>query len=208
MNRLSELIRTIMADSDMQPPPTSSRSRGKKRGVRIENKETPPRRHQTHFYDPNAPEVAELSSNELGLAELDRHQIDTLNRIEDTEAALAKERKRAEQLEFRRKEIEAREEQRRMQKDEDAGRSPREKNRRAFEREVARVERNAQRKVEGLERRFAHSDKVFEWNMARQDMEADEQGEQGAAENPRNVSVEQPGAGDNAAEQGPSKAWR
>lgn len=177
MNRLLRLVQNTMRDNDRRPPSKSSTSRKGKRNAERKSQGKPTRRHQTHFYDPDAPDHTESSSEELGLADLDRHQTDTLNRVEEAEAALAKERKRIEQLELRRKEMEAKDEQRRMQQDDDAGLSPRDKNRRAYERAVARVERKALRKIEELERRFAHSDKVFELKMAREDMVADEEGE-------------------------------
>lgn len=120
------------------------------------------------------------SSDDLRSEDLDRRHMETLTRIEDAEAALAKERKRIEQLELRRKEVEAREEQRRIGQDDDAGLSPREKNRKGYERAVARVERIALRKIEELERRFAYSDKVFELSMARQEMREAEGMECGA----------------------------
>lgn len=169
-----------MVDSGGNPLPKPSKSKGSKRDARRKTKRKRTSRHLTHFYDPDIPENTLSSSDDLGSGELDRRQTDTLTRIEDAEAALAKERKRIEQLEYRRREAETREEQRRLQHDGDAGLSPREKNRKAFDRAVARVERNALRKKEGLERRFAHSDKVFELNLARQDME-NEQRERGAA---------------------------
>jgi hypothetical protein len=81
-------------------------------------------------------------------AEVYRLQENTLTRIENPEAALAKERKRIEQLKFRRKEAEDREDQRQTQQEENPGLPPREKNGRAYERAVARVERNALRKIE------------------------------------------------------------
>jgi hypothetical protein len=182
MNRLLELIRNIMVDGGGNPQSKPSKSKGSKRDARRKTKRKRTSRHQTHFYDPDRPENTLSSSDDLGLGELDRRQTDTVTRIEDAEAALAKERKRIEQLEYRRREAESREEQRRLQHDADAGLSPREKNRKAFDRAVARVERNALRKIEELERRFAHSDKVFELNLARQDMEENEQREREAAE--------------------------
>jgi hypothetical protein len=168
MNRLVDAVRNIAAESNgkVHSKPSSSRIREPKRkGERKSNKK-PTNPHQTHFYDPHAPEESS-SSDGPGLSELNRRHTDTMTRIEEAEAALAKERKRIEQLELRKKDVEARGEQRRNQQDDDAGLSPREKNRGAFEREVAKVQRNAKRKIEELERRFAHSDKVFELNMAR-----------------------------------------
>ncbi len=161
-------------------------------------KERPTRRLQRHFYDPSRPDDAESASDDPGLAELDRHQNDSLNRVEEAEAALAKERKRIEQLEIRRKEVQAKEEQRRMQLEEAARLTPREKNRRLYERAVARVEGTALRKVEELERRFAHSDKVLELQEARWNMNANEQRESEAAEEEmdRQRQEEQNRAGD------------
>lgn len=182
MNILLKLIRAMMADSDERPWSKSSRPNGGRRHTRRKTKENSRGGYPTHFYDPDAPDNRESSTDDLGLADLDRRQTDTLTRIEDAEATLAKERKRIEQLELRREEAEAREEQRRAQQDEDAILSPREKNRRAFERAVGRVERNAQRKIEELERRFAHSDKVFELSMARQEANQDEQRQREATE--------------------------
>jgi hypothetical protein len=182
MHRLLELIRSIMVDSGGNSRSNPSKSKGSNQDARRKTKRKRTSRHQTHFYDPDRPENTLSSSDYLGLGELGRRQTETLTRIKDAEAALAKERKRIEQLEYRRREAETREEQRRLQHDEDAGLSPREKNRKEFDRAVARVERNALRKIEELERRFAHSDKVFELNLARHDMEEIEQREREAAE--------------------------
>lgn len=183
MSRLLKVMQNIMVDNDRRPTSNSQRSRGSKRGTGSRTRKRPSGRLQTHFYDPHAPEGTGSSSDELDLMDLDRRQADTLRRIEDAEAALAKERKRIEQLEIRRREFETRKEHQRTQQNEDAGLPPREKNRRAFEKAVARVERNAMHKIEELERRFAHSDKLFELNMARGGMpDIHERREQEAAE--------------------------
>lgn len=170
MSRLVKAMRNMVVDDDRRAPSSSQRPRGSKRGTDSRTRNRPNGRLQTHFYDPHAPEITSSSSDELDLTELDRCLADTLRRVEDAEAALAKERKRIEQIETRRREFEAKKEYRRTQQNEDAGLSPREKNRKAFEKEVARVQRNAMHKIEELERRFAHSDKLFELNMARGDM--------------------------------------
>ena len=182
MNRLAERLRSIMADDDRHPRKQFSKPSTDRRNVGRKTKEKPARRHQRHFYDPSRPDDAEWSSDDVGLAELERHQNDTLNRVEEAEAAVAKERKRIEQLELRRKEVKAREEQRRMQLDEAAGLTPRKKNRLLYEKAVARVEGTALCRIEELERRFAHSDKIFELREARRNITTDEQREGEAAE--------------------------
>lgn len=168
MNRIVELIRASVTHKDKQPQSKTSKSGGCKRNSGKKSSSRRAGTSQTHFYDPDAREQEGSSSDEMSPAEVYRLQEDTVARIENAEAALAKERKRIEQLEFRRKEAEDREDQRQTQQEEDPGLSPRDKNRRAYERAVARVERNALRKIEELERRFAHSDKVFEMKTAGQ----------------------------------------
>lgn len=182
MNRLAERFRSIMADDGRHSRKQSSKASTDRRHKGRKTKEKPTRHHQRHFYDPSRPDDAGWSSDDVGLAELERHQNDALNRVEEAEAALAKEQKRIEQLEIRRKQTEAKEEQRKVQLDEAAGLSPRERNRRLYEKAVARVEGTALRRIEELERRFAHSDKVFELREARQNMSTDEQREREAAE--------------------------
>ena len=198
MNHVSNLIRAIVPHGDKDSLSERSKVKEGKRKAGRKTKKKPPRRHQTYFYDPDVPDDTGSSSDDLGLADLDRRQTDTLNRVDDAEAALAKERKRMEQLEVRRQEVEAKEERRRMEQDDAAERSPRQKNRRAYERAVARVEKNALRKIEELDRRFAHSDKVFELIMAREtesyDQEAAEEGTNSQRQNeyhhPNNVARE------------------
>jgi hypothetical protein len=175
MNRLLRLVHDTMPDSNRRPPSKSSTPLKAKRYGGRKSREQASQRHQTHFYDPEAPDNIDSSSDETGLADIHRRQKDTLDRVQEAEAALAKERKRIEQLELRRNEVEAKEEQRRMQQVDNVGLSPREKNRRAYERAVTRVERRGLRKIEELERRFAHSDKVFELQVARQELEAKEE---------------------------------
>ena len=179
MSRLLEAIRTVFTDSHSHAPSKSSRSGGGKR-ISRRKIEKYNERHQVHFYDPNGPDEMASSSDDLASADLDRRQTETFTRIDDAEAALAKERKRIEHLKLRRTEAEAREKQRRVREDEYADLSPRERNRWEYERAVSRVERNALRKIEELERRFAYSDKVFELSMARQELEAAEQMEREA----------------------------
>jgi hypothetical protein len=173
-------MRPNFTENDKHPPSKSSRIRRGERTAGMKTNGKSAARHPTHFYDPNGPNETESSSDEEALIGLSRRENDTLGRIENAEASLAKERKRVEQLEIRRKEAEAREEQRRRQQIEEASLTPREKNRRVYEKAVARVERNALRKIEELDRRFAHSDKVFELQLARQNREVDEQRQQEA----------------------------
>jgi hypothetical protein len=172
MNRLLRLVHDTMPDNNRRVTSKSSKLKQDRRNGGRKSQEKAIQRHQTHFYDPEAADNMESSSDEVGLPDIHRRQKDTLDRVQEAEAALAKERKRIEQLELRRKEFEASEEQRRMQQDDDARLSPREKNRRAYERAVSRVERRALRRKEELDRRFAHSDKIFELQNARQEMEA------------------------------------
>jgi ribosomal protein S30 len=174
MNRLLRLVHDTKPDDNRRTLSKSSKSKQDRRAGESKSQEKTIQRHQTHFYDPEGAENIESSSDEVGLPSIHRRQKDTLDRVQDAEAALAKERKRMEQLELRRKEVEANEEQRHMQPDDEAHLSPREKNRRAYERAVNRVERRALRRIEELERRFAHSDKIFELQNARQEMEANE----------------------------------
>lgn len=182
MKRLAERFLSIMADDDRYPPQHFSKSSTNKRSMGRKSKEKPTRRHQAHFYDPNRPNDTESSLEEVGVAELERHHTESLNRVEEAEAALAKERKRMEQLELRRKEVEAKEERQRVQVDEAAGLTSRQKNRRLYEKAVARVEGTALRRIEELERRFAHSDKIFELREGRRNMSVDEQRGDEAAE--------------------------
>jgi ribosomal protein S30 len=173
MNRLSDLLRSLLNDKDRtrQSKPKSRSRSEKDNGMKTKRRRS--RRHQSHFYNPDMPNKADSSSDGPEISELVRRQTETLTRIEDAEAALAKERKRVEQLEHRRREVEVNEEQHRIQRDEHASLSPREKNRRAYEKAVARVDRSALRKIEELERRFAYIDKVLEMRAARQEREAD-----------------------------------
>ena len=174
MDRLLRLVHDTMPDNNRRTPSKSSKLKQDRRKGGKKSQETAIQRHQTHFYDPEAADNIESSADEVGLPDIHRRHKDTLDRVQEAEAALAKERKRIEQLELRRKEVEANEEQRRMQQDDDARLSPREKNRRAYERAVNRVERRALRRIEELERRFAHSDKIFELQTTRQEMGANE----------------------------------
>jgi hypothetical protein len=186
MNRLLEMLRGSQSEKyrhseskSSRPTAGSGRSSNRRRGRRrTSNRDT------HHFYDPNRPDEVRSSSEGIGPSDIEQEQTDTMTRIEEAEAALAKERKRIEQLEHRRQEIEAREGQRRAQQDQYSGLSPREKNRKAYETEVARVERKALRKIEELDRRFAHSDKLFELSHAKQnpDLAA---GQTEASENPQ-----------------------
>lgn len=170
MNCFREIAENLLADHERLPPSKKSKSKSGKhnttRGKRPNLK--PPRRHATHFYDPETGEIVESSSDEQGLSELNRKRADTLTRIEGAEAALAKERKRVEQLETRERDAQAREQRQRAQRDEEGNMSPRDRNRCAFERAVAKVERRALEEIEELERRFAHSDKIFEIKLAQQ----------------------------------------
>lgn len=176
MSRLLEVIRIAITSSTRNAPSKSSRPGGHKLNSKRKTKKYKAP-HQVHFYDPNGTDEMASSSDDLTSVDLDRRQKETFTRIDDAEAALAKERKRIEHLNMRRKEAETREEQRRIQLDEYADLSPRERNRLEYERAVSRVERNALRKIEELERKFAYSDKVYELSMARQELETAEQPE-------------------------------
>lgn len=182
MNRFVDLVAGLMTDKDRRAKAKSSRLGQRKhdRGPKVKKRSTG--HQQSHFFDPNAPNEADSSSDHSGFSELASRETDAWTRIEIAEADLAKERKRIEQLEQRRREAEESKERRRIEREEDADLAPRERNRKAYERAVARVEKKALRKIEELDRRFAHSDKQFEMKLAREEMETDERRDKGAEE--------------------------
>lgn len=177
MNRILEMFGAFATEMNKHPSSKSSKGRSSRKNLRGRKRND---RGPVHFYDPDVPDSREPSPDGMEFSELKRRQAETWARIEELEAPLAREKKRAEQLEYRRRDCDARERQRREQQKEEPFLSPRDKNRKAFEREVARVERDALNAREALERRFAHSDKLFELRMARQGMESNEQREREA----------------------------
>lgn len=165
MNRILDMFGAFAAEMDKHPSSKSSKLRSSKRQARSGKAND---RGPLHFSDPDAAESRESSTDDLGLPQLKQKQAETWARIEELEAPLAREMKRWEQLQKRRENYVARKKKRRKQQDEEPFLTPRAKNRRAYERELARVERDALNAKEALDRRFAQSDKLLELKVARQ----------------------------------------
>lgn len=165
MNRILDIFGAFAAEMDKHFSSKSSKLKSSKRHARSGKGND---KEPLHFYDPDAPKSREESTGDLRLSKLKRKQADTWARIEGLEGILAREKKREEQPGKHIANCKAEQSEMRRQQDDEPFLTDRDRNCRAYEKELAGVQRDTLSATQALYRRFAHSDKVMELKMARQ----------------------------------------